>query len=232
MKETDIDELIDAYLKNRLSVEDQLIFNKYMDDPVFASRVKEAELTYRFLQYSRYKHLKKQLKEIDRNETPKGRLSTNLFISATIIFIACVFTWLYMVYHFSPQRLAEKYFIPIPQNKYEHQMTEEDEIILNQANQFFVSGDFQNAARLYNPYILSSHFYFNKETHWNVLMCRLAMEGPSDPWKAEAADLIHSLPGSFKRESEKLLTLLDSPFYRFIMMFRSSRFSTWRPRLM
>lgn len=231
MKEKDIDDLIDAYLKKRLSPEDQFRLDGLeREDPAFKKLISDCEETYRFLQYSRHSQLRAKFREIDKREVSSGSSFRKYLLVLSFFIILCSMCYLNLIHSLNPERLAEKYFIPIPSNSFENTLVNDEIIYLRNAEKLFIQGDFENAALLYQPTtLINGQLRF--DVQWNIMMCRLAIEGPNDQWKTELKRLMNVLPPTLQQKCKRLLQLLDSPLYRWAIFFRATRFSAIKPRL-
>src|SRR5687768_16793602 len=186
MEQYNLDELIAAFLKGKLSKAEAATLKKLIEsDPKIAELVDESTEAYHFLQYLKYKQIRNQLKEMDQNNiqgSKKFKFRRWITILLLVI-IAIVAAWIFLAQSFDPQYLAQKNFEPVVIDDVHLTYSPEDILQLNTANEYFQQHDFQNASRIFSAYTLNetSGIY----AKWNLLMCHLALSGPDEFWKSE-----------------------------------------------
>ncbi len=235
MRDTTLDDLIDDYLKDKISDVDRSHLELLMKrDPALASRLKESQETYRFLEYVRYKEIKKRLRDFDGVIPVDVNLNSfkRRWLFAILLIASILGAWICLFDYIKPIHLAERNF----QIRYENdlalgKLTREDILYWNDATAYFLSGDFQNAARLFQPLSEYMHSSFSSEAKWNVLMCQLAIEGPTVLWKKEMNNYQSLVTGSFRMKAIKLLRISNSSLYRWLILTPSSHLSALKPRL-
>ncbi len=235
MEEYTLEELIDTFLKGKMTDEDHnLLIHLINTDPSVSVQVNESIETYRFLEYARYQDTRKRLREFDEKANkPKHRsVYRALGVAFIFCFIAAISGWVGLVQYCKPVNLAKRNFELIHGTAIANEKDKtEDPINWDLANDFFVREDFQNAARLFQPYSESPDHNFKTQAKWNLLMCHLASEGPTIRWQEEVKKFLLHAPEPLKSKGIKLLAFIDSSFYRLAVQRPSSHFSLWKPRL-
>ena len=230
MKENNLEDLIDGFLRNKLNVADQARLQEIIDsDPQADKLLKESQETYRYILHLRYKKLRDQLHKHDQLGTAVRKPSRikRLFIAASFLLLVAFGSYLVAVYTFSPRLVAKRNFREIPVTGLS---TEIADYILT-AEDYFIHDNFQSAARLYGPTVEMNDDRYAHQAKWNFLMCQLAMEGPSAEWKKEVLVFIADADDHFKIQGYKVLRLYNSAFYRLSSDILMRNFSPVKPRL-
>jgi len=234
MEQNHHDELIDTFLKKKLTAEDQSRIDFLLStDPVFVEKLAESKEVYKYLQYLRDQKIRKQLEDFDKKETNihKKVAYRRWLAFGALFFVALILGWLELVQFCKPENIALRYFEPIKFQKAESILPTGDFSKLELANGLFESGDFENAASLYQEIGENSANHFQTEAKWNILMSSLAMKGFDERWKKAIAEFPVSPDHSLSTRKNELLRFLNSPLYRLGTIVSPSAFSAIKPRL-
>ena len=230
MKENNLEELIDGFLRNKLNSVDQARLQVIIDsDPEANKLLKDSQETYRYILHLRYKKLRDQLRKHDELETVdrKPVWVKRFFIAASFLLLIALGSYFVAVYSFSPRLVAKRNFEAIPVAGLSPEVSE---YILT-AEEFFSHENFHSAAKVYEPIIGMIDDKYAQHAKWNLLMCQLAMEGPTHEWKKEMLIFIADADEQFKMKGYKILRLYNSPFYRLSSGVLTRNFSPVKPRL-
>lgn len=230
MKENNLEELIDGFLQNKLNRADQARLQEIINsDPQADKLLKESQETYRYILHLRYKKLRDELRKHDELETvdrkPVG--VKRFFIAASILALVALGSYFVAVYSFSPRLVAKRNFEAIPVAGL---LPEISEYILT-AEEFFSHENFHSAAKVYEPIIDLIDDKYAQDAKWNLLMCQLVVEGPSQEWKKKMLVFTADAGEHFKMKGYKILRLYNSPFYRLSSSVLTRTFSPVKPRL-
>lgn len=236
MEETKHDELLDAYLKNKLSEDDrQKLYRMMKSDEGMRQLVFESRKTYAFLQFLRYKQIKENLRAYDRNinDSPEKKTFKPQALRLAFLFLLIVIAAFSIRHHYSPVSIAKRNFINIISGGDAIDSISESAIIhLRVANDLFKMGEYQRAEVLFN-HLGNDAYYTNRHiASWNTLICRLAMYGPTDDIRKELSAFHLSSDEQIRRKSEVLARILSSRFYSWIITTQVPELSVWKPRLM
>lgn len=234
MKEN-IGDLIDDLLKEKISDEDLRHLEMMREaHPAIDRLVRESRETFHFLQYARYQQIRTQLREFDEKESRGTKRSPyKRYVFAFVLFlISIMIGWIMIINYYKPENLAKRCFVNIAGLDIMKDESLSNEIVnWDLANELVIKGDFLNAAGLYMVYAEDPESLFYLSSNWNILMCQLAMDGPTDSWRKEL-DEFKSIPfNPLKLKAIKLSRFLDSTFYKRATLKPSSHFSVWKPRL-
>lgn len=233
MQHYDLDELIDAFLKKKLNASQAEMLKKMVaSDAKIAETVEESVETYRFLQYLRYRQIKKQLQDFDEaeNRTRKRLSMGRLLITSMFLLFGLIGSWILITSIYHPENLARRNFEPIVFNgTIPTGFSAEDTLHLHDANIFMKNRDYQNASRLWHAYLEKDGYSLNAK--WNVLMCHLAIHGPDPWWNEEMTSFLTIQDNPLLPKGKKIFQLVNSSLYRFITGNSSSAITALKPRL-
>jgi len=226
---------IDSLLKGTISDQDHRELNNLMkQDPTVKELVNDSMETYRFLQFARDQQIKRQLVAFDAGQYPpvaKASYKHWVFAGAAFLFVVII-AWFGLTIYYQPVNIAKRNFekqklITIEQKSNADPETQN----MMEATDYFLQNDFENAARLFQPVVENINSDLTHVAKWNVLMCHLAKEGPTERWRNEFKKQNPLFPESFKSKSNDLVRLLDSRMYKFFKPESSISFSTIKPRI-
>ena len=218
MEDTKHDELLDAYLKNKINEDDRLKLYRMMEsDEGMRQLVLESRKTHAFLQFLRYKQIKENLRAYDRSikdspskkifNTKAKRLAFLFLLMAIVVFSVC--------HHFSPESIAKRNFVNIlpVDNRVDDIRNESAIIQIRAANDLFKSGEYQHAEIIFD-HMGNDAYYTNRDlANWNALICRLALQGPTDDIRKGLARFHQSSNEQIRTKSKALTCILNSRFY-------------------
>ena len=235
MKDKPLEELIDDLLKEQISNEDRHHLERRMlAEPEVARLVRESRETFRFLQYSRYRQIKAQLREFDagENQDLKPPSQRKWVYVAFLILMSILVFWLWLINYYKPENLAKRNFEIISGSDISIKFQDNSEMAAwNSANELFAKGDFQNAASVFRTYSRNPEDKNYMIAQWNVLMCQLALVGPGLQWHESLDQFISIEANPLETKAKKLSELLDSIFYKFFILKPASILSALKPRL-
>jgi len=235
MKENNLDDLIDALLRDTITDEDRYRLESMMEaDPVIARKVLESRETYLFLQYARYQQIKTQLRKFDEKEnlSVKRNPFSPWAFTGILLLVFGISCWLCLINYYRPESLARRNFECVSGAEILQGTVMNEEVLnWNLANELFDKRDFQNAASIYMMYTENPQDPFYKIASWNVLMCQLATDGPTLQWHKDFDQFISIKTNPLETKAKKLSQLLDSFFYKWVIFKPASVFSAIKPRL-
>ncbi|MEO6133069.1 MAG: hypothetical protein ABIQ02_14575 [Saprospiraceae bacterium] len=235
MKHNDVLELIDQFLLGRITEHDLSrleILRKA--NPVIDTEVREGIEVMKVLKYMRYKQLREKLHALDIPDDQKGSQFRFPGWIAGIIMLTLLFfgTGWWAVDYFDPASIAHRYFNHF---SVEHvlQFSNRDE-----TNKFlmgikeFNEGNFENAIAVFQQHAMPQNDSISVFVSWDILLARLAVNGPDHPWVEDFNDFMSTAPEPLKTEARHLNQLVNSPWYHFFWIQLSPQLSSLKPRLM
>jgi hypothetical protein len=214
MSNREIQDLVDSYLLHQINAEDKARLLDMMEaDPVFAQSVKESEETFKVLQLARNRELRAKLKTWDAAaEQPKRGRSKGLLFFFLCVFLFISF-WCWISYHFSPVTMAMHSFNAIPE--FDIQITDHMTSVdyWQEGMDAFRQEDFENAMLEFMSIPQTNDQTVTAHVRWNVLLCQLALNGPTHEWIAELNGFSKNAPEPIRTEAMKLLHVIQSPLY-------------------
>lgn len=235
MEQNHHDELIDAFLKKKLTAEDQSRIDFLLaTDPAFAETLAESTETYNYLQYLRDQKIRKQLEDFDKKQTNMHKKASyrRWMVVGVLFIVSFILGWLELVQFCKPENIALRYFEPIEAKPLKSILSAKEITKLELANGLFETGDFENAAGLYQEFTESRANHFQQEANWNILMSYLAMKGPDERWKRAINEFSVPPDHPLSTSKSELLHFLNSHLYRLGTIVSPSAFSAIKPRLM
>lgn len=227
------DELIGAYLLNKLTAAERTMVQKRMAaDPDFAESVRASEETIRFLEYLRDEKIRTQLRKHDADERRRiGKNRRRLLIVAVILCLICAGLWFFQTTRWEPENIARRNLLSLHERPVDSSLSSDNRELLKQAMEAFDSGDYQEAARLYHHVAQEGDATFVFEAKWNVLICHLAMDGPNERWMEEFRNLTNRASEPLRSRGHNLIGLFTSPLFRFFSTEGDSAITILKPRL-
>jgi len=118
-----------------------------------------------------------------------------------------------MTYYFSPVHLAKQSFNSL-QIAY-HPLLENTLVTAkwNTGTKAFLHEDFENAMLIFMSLTESSDSSLKYYSDWNVLLCRLALNGPTPGWEEDVVAFLKQAPEPIQSSAENLLKTIRSPLY-------------------
>src|SRR4030095_9940564 len=235
MQEKDIHELINDYLFDRLQpVELDKLNYLRSTNPEIDFRVRQNEEAFRILKYMRYKEIRQLLFQVDATE-PKSYKKK--FYKAWVVVILFLFSligvWSWMAEHFSPLSIVMRNYESVAAASLFH--GEESKVSLHNwelANMAFNKREFEAAILQYESFSGNPDTVIANNARWNILLARFALAGPVPNWREEIKIFISDPPEPFKGKAESLLHMIDSDFYKIIIIGVPEKMSTFKPRLL
>ena len=234
MEQKNHDELIDAFLKKKLTAEDQSRIDQLLaTDPDFTETLTASKDAYKYLQYLRDIQIRKQLQDFDKRQVNiQKKVSCRRWLAVGVLFfVTLILGWLELVQFCKPENIALRYFEPIEAKPLSSILSTEEITKLELANRLFETGDFENAANLYRAFAEGESNNIQTEAKWNVLMSQLAISGPDLRWKEALNEFPVEPDHPLYAGKKKLLQFMKSPMYRLGTIVSPSAFSAIKPRL-
>ena len=147
-------------------------------------------------------------------------------VAASLILIALLGSYWIISYSFSPTIVAKRNFETIPAQALKPELS-----YLAVAENFFIEENFQSSAKLYLASENMIHVDYLYHVRWNYLMCKLAIEGPSEDWKKEMFIFIARADEDFKMKAYDVLSIYNSDFFRLIRGITAPEITPIKPRL-
>jgi hypothetical protein len=114
--------------------------------------------------------------------------------------LICFSSWCWLTYYYSPVHLAWQSFNSI-QNHY-HPLSESTLVTVkwNAGTKAFVNEDFENAMLIFMSLTESRDSSVKYYADWNLLLCRLALNGPTTRWEEDMVTFSKQAPGPFDHQ--------------------------------
>ncbi len=184
MDDENLDDLIADYLNDRLPKAERLIFEQHMlADPTFAKSVADTCKAYQFLEHIHYKDLRQKLVNydlyLDRDRSVKKKWLITLTCALFFSFIC--FLWIYA--HWSATAIASTYVSGERIQPDQRPPLSTHELGWQLALDAYAKKDFKNAWQLFIPFTSQAGDPHYNDAQWNILLCRLVLEGATSEWK-------------------------------------------------
>jgi len=209
-----IQDLVDRYLLNQASPDDKLKLLDLMEaDPVFAQYVKECEETFKMLQAARNRKLRHQMKSWDAGieKRKRGKNKGLLFFCVFVLLAISACCWL--AYYYSSVSLAMRSFNIIEEKSITAFSSQAETEDWQKSIDAFRDEEFEKANYLFMALSETTDSALAFRIRWNILLCQLAMNGPTKEWMEELQDYSNKAPDPMRSEALRLLHILQSPLY-------------------
>jgi len=214
-------DLVDSYLLNQITPENKARLLDMMEaDPVFAQYVQECRETFHVLKAARDRELRKKLKDWDAGDSQSGRRKGILFL-ACLVALGAGF-WYWLNHHYSDTTLAAHSFDAINQQDVSPALKNSFLENWQEGVKSFHQKDFEKALLLFASIAEKDTTSITYGAQWNMLLCQLALNGPSDLWHDTLISFSKNAPEPYQGEALKLLKVMASPMYNKIYR------GTWR----
>lgn len=231
METQQLNQLIDQYLLETISPEDKVRLERLAaDDPEVSLQLRESQLAFKAIRLARDRQLRSKMIQWDLEGQGgiKGQASKSWWITASILVLA---VGIYVVgWQWSPARIGQRYFIPLAEMNPGTSLSEPNSGPLKEAEQAFLDQDFERAILLYSTLEepgVTGHAY---AITWNILMARLALEGPTTQWMLAMDTLMHQLPDPLAVKAKRMTGWFRSRSYRMIYLPQQSSLVPLHPR--
>jgi len=214
MENKAIQDLVDRHLLNQASPDDKMKLLHLMEaDPVFAQYVKECEETFNVLQAARNRHLRNQMKSWDAGikNQKKGKDKGLLFLF--ILGLLVISAWCWLTYSYSSVALAKRSFNAIEESSISIGGNKVENEEWQRSIKAFRNEEFEKAIYLFKGMPETVDSTLASHVHWNILLCQLALNGPSKEWMEALLEFSSKTPEPMRSEALKLLHILQSPVY-------------------
>ncbi len=224
MDEENFEDLIADYLSGRLPKAECLLLEQRMAaDPSFAKSVAETSKTYQFLEYLYYRSLRQKLTDHDAR-SGTNRIQSNKWIAILITLLLCIlcgFVWIHGIW--SAPSIATKYLSGNRIQKDQHDSLSTHELQWQIALDMYANKHYKKAWRLFIPFSTQPDGHHVRDAQWNILLCRLVLEGTTDEWQTHLDQYIMSAHGDEKVKSLEVKMKTNS------WLFRLASTSWWIP---
>lgn len=232
MHEENLDELIDNYVNGHLPEKERhLLEERIRSDTELAKSYAAARNAHQFLEHLYYRDLRQKLNDHDhglRAAVPQRKKR----VVALLAFLICIlgsFWWIN--YNWSAQGTALKYFSgDILQSDQRHQLSTH-EVSWQVALNMYVEKDYTNAWRLFIPFTTQPNDPHFQEAQWNILLCRLALDGATPEWHKDLDQFILISHGSEKRKGLEVKKKTSSILFRIASITCWTTFSAINPQI-
>lgn len=217
METQQLNQLIDQYLLDTISPEDKVRLERLAaDDPEVSLYLRESQQAFKAIRLARDRQLRSKMIQWDREDQGEktGLASKSWWIMVSILFLAMA---IYFVgWQWSPARIGQRYFIPGVEMNEGTSLSGPNAGSLQEAEQAFLDQDYEKAILLYSTLQepdVAGHAY---AVTWNILMARLALEGPTAQWMLAMDTLVPQLPGPLAVKAKRMTGWFRSRSYRMI----------------
>ena len=235
MQDKDLPKLINDYLLGRIQPS-ELAKLEYLRsiNPRIDDRVRQNEEVFRVLKYVRYKEIRQLIHQVDANESKvyKKRIF-NAWMAAIFFLFSIVGIWSAMIKHFSPLSIAMRNYENVTATSlFQGEQEEVSWQNWELANQTFKAGEFRVAILEYQSFLENPAPSVAYTAQWNILLARFALAGPTPNWREEIRSFRYAAPEPFKKKAVSLLYLIDSDFYKILIVGVPKKMSSFKPRLL
>jgi len=236
MQEKDLRELIDRYLLGTINADEEAqLSDLRKTNPEVDLRVQQSMEAFRVLQYGRYQQIRQSLKQIDALDTKTpNRYRYKRWIIMSVIFVFSLLgIWLWLVIHYSPSSLANRFFQPASDEFFSiHKINQEEIIAWKLAEKAFVNGDYLSAISSFESFTANEEYLISTQAQWNILLARFAGDDAGKNWKSDIIEFEKGSPEHLKGQAQRLLRVIDSPFYRILIFELPKQLSALKPQIM
>lgn len=217
-KEHEWDDLIDAYLLDTINPEEKERLQSQMAlDPELANRVRESVLAFAVIRHARERQLREKMERWDLGASRykvRRKQWPLIFLLLLIFFLGGT---LLTLIHFAPANVAERWFhreSPCPTHA---TSCLQQNRIWEKAWLAFSTRDYQTANQQFALYTLNADPEEWDAISWNLLLIRLAQEGPTIEWRTGLELYLEQAHQPFRTKAGKLKLMLDHPVYRYFI---------------
>jgi hypothetical protein len=212
-----IQELIDGYLRNTLTEEKKDQLRRLVESSSrISDELKESEDAFRYLQHASYHSLKNKLKQYDvlHPVVKQTKINSGLTFSFLVLIFLCAVILMKTVYN--AEALANEAYHKtgtsvLPENI-------ESQRLWKAGQDSFTAKEYQQAWTYFQPFLDDSSNVMYEHAGWNVLLCRMAMDGVSKEWDRDLKLYIATSSGPTKINAQQLRSRIESLFGRMIYL--------------
>ncbi len=230
MDDENLDDLIAEYLSNRMPKAERIVFEQRMvANPMFAKSVAETGKAHQFLEHIHYQELRQKLVAYDQRMDRDRLVRKKWLITLTFILVCSFFCFLWIHSHWSATAIALTYASGVRiQSDQRHQLTTDD-LYWQIALDTYSKKDFKNAWQQFIPFTAQPENPHYFEAQWNILLCRLVLEGATSEWKEDFNLFLRTHHGIDKSLDAK--KKINSWQYRVASLPCWTTFSTINPQI-
>jgi len=232
MEDQTLAALIDQYLLGTISPQDKAYLEQLMaTDPSVATIVSENQLAFKAIQLERNRRLKEKLRALDEDD-----LKRQGFFSSKSGMLTFVVVTLFLLYYlasayYSIESIACRNIESYASSGLSIKDQKEMESAWKEAEEAFRRKEYQSAIHRYEPLAERYDREQANVAKWNILMARLAIEGPTTSWKHSLDSFARDTPGVLTIKAYKLSGFFESALGRFFTQQFQEKFSSIKPRL-
>jgi hypothetical protein len=228
MKDTNLDELIDAYLKKNITVDQRQQLDQYIQgDPTIKQQLEESKLAYDYLEYLRYKEIRKKLHQADKlyhDQRIKMPVKKTGWL-VTLALLTLLISGITLMKRYQAENVAIRYFEYAAGNY----SSPAAEYQFSEAEKFFRGHDYSRAASIYSD-LLST--YEDPYASWNLIMCELAVEGHTNLMEDKIALIVATGNVKLQDKSRRIISVFKNPVFRWLNPSGTSQLPAIKPRIM
>ena len=230
MKDNNLEELIADYLDDRLPQgERHLMEHRISADPVFAKKVAESEKAYQFVRHLYYKDLRQKLVDQDQYLERQRIVRKKWLITGTFIMLCSFICFVWIQSYWSPSAVASRYGIGVQIHPDRFHLLPSHDQYWQAALQTYLRKDFKNAYQQFQPFTENTTDPYFHQAQWNILLCRLVLDGATREWKNELDMFIQNGPNTNKALEVKKIT--GSWKFKIASINLRTTFSTMNPQI-
>lgn len=232
MKDQTLAALIDQYLMGTISPQDKSHLEQLIaTDPSVAESVREHQVAFKAIQQERNRLLKEKLRALDQDDLKRqgffssrsGLLTLGL---VTLFLLYYLISAYYSVESIAGRNLESYSSIGLPSRE-----SIAFEVSWKEAEHAFQTRDYPSAILRYTSLAELHNKQYTDVAEWNILMARLAMEGPTPYWKHNLESFARDTQGILAIKAYKLSAFLESAYGRFFTRQFQEKFTSIKPRL-
>ena len=226
MKDTNLDDLIDAFLKKNISADQRQQLEQFIKaDPAIKRQLEDSKTTYEYLEYLRYKEIRKKLRHADRlhKRGPQKTGKTGWFISVTIFVF--LITCITLVRKYQAEHVAISHFEYFSNTP----LTQVVEYQLHEAEKLFAARQYKHAAIIYSAILSIGE---NQTASWNLAMCELADKGYTQALSEKINAVAVSGDEKWEHKRNQIKGVFKNPIFRWLNPTDGTPLPPIKPRIM
>mgnify|MGYP000858094643 FL=1 len=232
METQELNNLIDQYLLDTIGSEDKERLEQLAAaDPEVSRQLQESQRAFAAIRLARDRQLREQMIQWDRQSQGGQRVwNSKLWwmIGSALILALCIYL---AGLQFAPSHIGQRNLIPYTEMETQWTGQSTPPVQWQEAEKTFRNNQYEKAILLYSTVADSGTTSHNYTVQWNILMARLALEGPTEQWLLAMDSLAAELPQAMARKAERMTGWLRSRYYRMIYLPQQPALAPLRPRL-
>ncbi len=231
MEEKNLSALIDDFLLGKIKPADLSALNALRkSDPKIDLRVKESLKTFEFLQYMRYKELRKQLKKIDEgNQMIVKKSSAKRWIFFLLLFLfGITASVIWASHYYEASAIARRFLIEDASGI--HTGTE-GQNFFNEGLKSFYEKQYINALLKFQACAQLSPNDDLRVIQWNTMLTQFALTANKSQLEDELT-LFQQKAKPYSNKSAELMRLIHSPLFSVFNRVINPQLSSIKPRML